>query len=68
MSKPTTARGGLVELAVIVALALGLVDAYADVYLKIGDIDLTNYSIIVTFALLVGVLAVRPHGLYGRPA
>jgi branched-chain amino acid transport system permease protein len=62
--------GGMGSLggAAIGALALGLVDAYADVYLKIGDTDLTNYSIIVTFALLVGVLAVRPLGLYGRPA
>ena len=45
-----------------------LVDAYADVYLVIGGTDLTNYSILVTFALLVGVLAVRPLGLFGRPA
>ena len=49
-------------------IALGLVDAYADVYLTFGGTDLTNYSIIVTFALLVGVLAVRPLGLFGRPA
>jgi branched-chain amino acid transport system permease protein len=44
------------------------VDAYADVYLIFGDHDLTNYSILVTFALLVVVLAVRPLGLFGRPA
>ena len=62
--------GGMGSLggAAIGALALGLVDAYADVYLTIGGTDLTNYSIIVTFALLVGVLAVRPLGLFGRPA
>jgi branched-chain amino acid transport system permease protein len=62
--------GGMGSLggAAIGAIALGLVDAYADVYLVFGDTDLTNYSIIVTFALLVGVLAVRPLGLYGRPA
>jgi len=54
--------------AAIGALALGLVDAYADVYLVFGDTDLTNYSILVTFALLVAVLAVRPLGLFGRPA
>jgi len=62
--------GGMGSLggAAIGALALGLVDAYADVYLVFGDVDLTNYSIIVTFALLVGVLAFRPLGLYGRPA
>ncbi|HEX8104560.1 MAG TPA: branched-chain amino acid ABC transporter permease [Solirubrobacteraceae bacterium] len=62
--------GGMGSLggAAIGALALGLVDAYADVYLVFGDTDLTNYSILVTFGLLVGVLAVRPHGLFGRPA
>jgi branched-chain amino acid transport system permease protein len=62
--------GGMGSLggAAIGALALGLVDAYADVYLTIGGTDLTNYSIIVTFALLVGVLAWRPLGLFGRPA
>jgi branched-chain amino acid transport system permease protein len=62
--------GGMGSLggAAIGALALGLVDAYADVYLSFGGTDLTNYSILVTFALLVGVLAVRPLGLFGRPA
>jgi branched-chain amino acid transport system permease protein len=62
--------GGMGSLggAAIGALALGLVDAYADVYLVIGGTELTNYSILVTFALLVGVLAVRPLGLFGRPA
>ncbi|MDQ3740808.1 MAG: branched-chain amino acid ABC transporter permease [Actinomycetota bacterium] len=62
--------GGMGSLggAAIGALALGLVDAYADVYLVFGDTDLTNYSILVTFALLVTVLAVRPLGLFGRPA
>jgi branched-chain amino acid transport system permease protein len=62
--------GGMGSLggAAIGALALGLVSAYADVYLVFGDTDLTNYSILVTFALLVGVLAVRPLGLFGRPA
>jgi branched-chain amino acid transport system permease protein len=62
--------GGMGSLggAAIGALALGLVDAYADVYLVFGDNDLTNYSILVTFALLVAVLAFRPLGLFGRPA
>jgi branched-chain amino acid transport system permease protein len=62
--------GGMGSLggAAIGALALGLVDAYADVYLIVGDTDLTNYSILLTFALLVIVLAVRPLGLFGRPA
>ena len=62
--------GGMGSLAgaAIGAVALGLVDAYADVYLVFGDTDLTNYSILVTFGLLVAVLAVRPLGLFGRPA
>jgi branched-chain amino acid transport system permease protein len=62
--------GGMGSLggAAIGAIALGLVDAYADVYLIFGDHDLTNYSILLTFALLVIVLAVRPLGLFGRPA
>jgi branched-chain amino acid transport system permease protein len=62
--------GGMGSLggAAIGALALGLVDSYADVYLVFGDKDLTNYSILLTFALLVIVLAFRPLGLFGRPA
>ena len=62
--------GGMGSLggAAIGAAALGLVSAYADVYLTFGDTDLTNYSILVTFALLVVVLALRPLGLFGRPA
>jgi branched-chain amino acid transport system permease protein len=62
--------GGMGSLggAAIGALALGLVNSYADVYLIFGDTDLTNYSILLTFALVVGVLAVRPLGLFGRPA
>jgi branched-chain amino acid transport system permease protein len=62
--------GGMGSLggAAIGALALGLVDAYADVYLVFGGTDLTNYSILLTFALLVAVLAWRPLGLFGRPA
>jgi branched-chain amino acid transport system permease protein len=62
--------GGMGSLggAAIGALALGLVNSYADVYLVFGDHDLTNYSILLTFLLLVVVLAVRPLGLFGRPA
>jgi branched-chain amino acid transport system permease protein len=62
--------GGMGSLggAAIGALALGLVNSYADVYLVFGDTDLTNYSILLTFALVVAVLAVRPLGLFGRPA
>ncbi|HYM51207.1 MAG TPA: branched-chain amino acid ABC transporter permease [Candidatus Limnocylindrales bacterium] len=57
--------GGMGSLAgaVIGALALGLVDQLSGVYLPTGY---TNFSILLTFALLVFVLAVRPTGLFGR--
>ena len=59
--------GGMGSLAgaAIGALALGLVDSFGDVYLPAGY---TNYSVLLVFALLVLVLAVRPLGLFGRPA
>jgi len=62
--------GGMGSLggAAVGALALGLVQAYSGAFLRFGDTDLTNYSILLTFALVVVVLAVRPHGLFGRPA
>ena len=59
--------GGMGSLggAALGALALGLVDSYGDVYLPEGY---TNYSVLLIFGLLVLVLAVRPLGLFGRPA
>jgi branched-chain amino acid transport system permease protein len=62
--------GGMGSLAgaAIGALLLGLVDSYADIYLIFGSSNWTNYSVLVTFLLLVVVLAVRPLGLFGRPA
>ena len=59
--------GGMGSLAgaAIGALALGLVDSFGDVYLPAGY---TNYSVLLIFALLVLVLALRPLGLFGRPA
>lgn len=62
--------GGMGSLggAAIGALSLGLVQAYAATFLRFGDTDLTNYSILLTFALVVAVLAWRPYGLFGRPA
>jgi branched-chain amino acid transport system permease protein len=62
--------GGMGSLggAAIGALLLGLVDSWADVYLVFGDANYTNYSVVLTFILLVIVLAVRPLGLFGRPA
>jgi branched-chain amino acid transport system permease protein len=46
------------------ALALGLIETWAPQYLPSGW---SNYSILLTFLLLVFVLAVRPFGLFGRP-
>jgi branched-chain amino acid transport system permease protein len=62
--------GGMGSLggAAVGAVALGLVQAYAGAFLIFGDTDLTNYSILLTFGLVVAVLAVRPYGLFGRPA
>src|SRR6202521_878862 len=62
--------GGMGSLggAAIGSLALGLVSSYANVYLTFGTTDLTNYSILLTFILVVAMLAVRPLGLFGRPA
>ena len=59
--------GGMGSLggAAIGALALGLVDAFSDIYLPP---EWSNYSILLTFVLLIAVLAVRPLGLFGRPA
>ena len=57
--------GGMGSLAgaAVGALALGLVDQLSRVYLPESY---TNYSILLTFALLVFTLAVRPYGLFGR--
>jgi branched-chain amino acid transport system permease protein len=58
--------GGMGSLtgAAIGALLLGLIDSYSDVYLPDA---ITNYGVLLTFFLLVFVLAVRPYGLFGRP-
>jgi branched-chain amino acid transport system permease protein len=57
--------GGIGSLAgaAVGALALGLVDQLSGIYLPAGY---TNFSILLTFALLVFVLALRPTGLFGR--
>jgi branched-chain amino acid transport system permease protein len=59
--------GGMGSLggAAIGALLLGLVTNFAAAYLPA---DYTFYSIIFTFVLLAIVLAVRPLGIFGRPA
>ena len=62
--------GGMGSLggAAVGAVLLAIVDSYSDVYLIFGSHNWTNYSILLTFLLLVFVLAVRPLGLFGRPA
>jgi branched-chain amino acid transport system permease protein len=62
--------GGMGSLggAAIGSVALGMVTAYAAVYMQFGSVDLTPYSILVIFVLVVAMLAVRPLGLFGRPA
>ena len=59
--------GGMGSLggAAIGALLLGLTTNFASAYLPA---NYTYYSIIFTFVLLAIVLAVRPLGLFGRPA
>jgi branched-chain amino acid transport system permease protein len=59
--------GGMGSLggAAIGALLLGLTTNFAAAYLPA---NYTYYSIIFTFVLLAIVLAVRPLGLFGRPA
>jgi branched-chain amino acid transport system permease protein len=59
--------GGMGSLggAAIGALLLGLTTNFAAAYLPA---DYTFYAIIFTFVLLAIVLAVRPLGLFGRPA
>ena len=59
--------GGMGSLvgAAVGALLYGLVDSFATTYLPF---EYTPYSIIFTFVLLAAVLAVRPLGLFGRPA
>jgi branched-chain amino acid transport system permease protein len=59
--------GGMGSLvgAAVGALALGLVQVYSPIYLPV---EWSNYSILLTFLLLVFVLAFRPLGLFGRPA
>jgi branched-chain amino acid transport system permease protein len=47
------------------SLLYGIVVAFAPAYLPS---DYSYYAIIVTFVLLAMVLAIRPYGLYGRPA
>ncbi len=62
--------GGLGSLlgAAAGSLLYGLVFSFAASYLPTtGNNCCTQYSIVFTFILLAGVLAIRPQGLFGRP-
>ncbi|HKB93861.1 MAG TPA: branched-chain amino acid ABC transporter permease [Gaiellaceae bacterium] len=63
--------GGMGSLggAAVGALAYGALSNFAAVYLPTTSPNCcTQYSIILTFALLTIVLAIRPYGLFGKPA
>jgi branched-chain amino acid transport system permease protein len=64
--------GGMGSLggAAVGALLFGVVDIFSDIYLPCPNPDdcWSNYSVLLTFILLVAVLAVRPYGLFGRRA
>lgn len=55
---------GSIRGAVAGSLLFGLVTAFSPAYLPS---EFTFYSAILTFVLLAVVLAIRPHGLFGRP-
>jgi branched-chain amino acid transport system permease protein len=62
--------GGMGSLvgAAVGALLLALVQNYSAIYLHFGSLDLSNYGVLTSFILVIAVLAVRPYGLFGRPA
>ena len=63
--------GGMGSLggAAVGALLYGMVDQFSALYLPtIGQDCCTQYSSVLTFVLLAAVLAIRPLGLFGRPA
>jgi branched-chain amino acid transport system permease protein len=62
--------GGMGSLpgAAIGAVLLGLVQSYSQIYLHFGATDLSPYGVLTQFILVIAVLAVRPLGLFGRPA
>jgi branched-chain amino acid transport system permease protein len=63
--------GGMGSLggAAVGSLLYAFVFTFSAAYLPTSSLDCcTEYSPIVTFALLIAVLALRPLGLFGRPA
>jgi branched-chain amino acid transport system permease protein len=59
---------GSIPGAAIGAVMLGLVQSYSSIYLHFGSTDLSPYGVLAQFILVIAVLAVRPLGLFGRPA
>jgi branched-chain amino acid transport system permease protein len=59
---------GSIPGAAIGAVLLGLVQSYSSIYLHFGSTDLSPYGVLSQFILVIAVLAVRPLGLFGRPA
>jgi branched-chain amino acid transport system permease protein len=59
---------GSIPGAAIGAVLLGLVQSYSSIYLHFGSTDLSPYGVLAQFVLVIAVLAVRPLGLFGRPA
>jgi branched-chain amino acid transport system permease protein len=59
--------GGMGSLsgAAIGSMLYGLIGTFSAAYLPAGN---TQYAVIFTFVLLAIVLAVRPYGIFGRPA
>jgi branched-chain amino acid transport system permease protein len=59
--------GGMGSLAgaAVGSLLYGLIGTFSAAYLPAGN---TQYAVIFTFVLLAVVLAVRPYGIFGRPA
>jgi branched-chain amino acid transport system permease protein len=59
---------GSIPGAAVGAILLGLVQSYSSIYLHFGSTDLSPYGVLAQFILVIAVLAVRPLGLFGRPA
>ena len=59
---------GSIPGAAVGAVLLGLVQSYSSIYLHFGSTDLSPYGVLAQFILVIAVLAVRPLGLFGRPA
>jgi branched-chain amino acid transport system permease protein len=59
--------GGMGSLggAAVGAMLYGIIGTFSAAYLPAGN---TQYAVIFTFVLLAIVLAVRPYGIFGRPA